>query len=342
MKKVGLYGGSFDPIHNGHIDLAKKVLKKLDLDEIWFIPSYDQPLKSEHIETFTNRVKLLNVAIKHYKKMHVCEIEKNLPAPSYTYNTVSKLKKDYPTYDFVWIIGDDQMATLDKWYKIDKLLEVIDFVVVNRNDVKVDSTFKKIDFKHLASSSEVRSGNFNYLPKAVVEKIYEENMYFHHILKQRLSDKRADHVLRCVSVAKEIGQYYNIDQTDLYKSVVLHDISKEMDKDRETDLMNRYFPQYLDINQKIYHQYTATIIAKEDFAIYDQKILDAIKSHTTGDNISLLAMITYVADKLERGRSYPVEHYIEMCKENIYKGFKVVKTDALKARKLKESISSEQ
>ncbi len=341
MKKVGLFGGSFDPIHNGHIALAKKVLKDLDLDEIWFIPSFDQPLKSDHIETFQNRVKLLKVATKHYKKMLVCEIEKDLPSPSYTYNTISKLQKDYPAFDFVWIIGDDQMATLDKWYKIEKLLDMVEFIVVNRNDVQVDSKFRKIDFKHQASSSAVRAGNFNYLPKAVVEKIYEENMYFHYILKQYLSEKRADHVLRCVSVAKEIGQYYNVDKTDLYKAVILHDISKEMDSDRELDLMKRYFSNYLKFDKKIYHQYTATILAKQDFIINDQKILDAIKSHTTGDNTSLLAMLTYVADKLERGRNYPVEHYIEMCKKNIYKGFKVVKADALKARKLKESISSE-
>ncbi|NLC54601.1 MAG: nicotinate (nicotinamide) nucleotide adenylyltransferase [Erysipelothrix sp.] len=335
MKKIGLFGGSFDPVHSGHIELSKTVLKELSLDEVWLIPAFDQPLKSAHVETFENRVKLLKVATKHLKNLKVCEIEKELSTPSYTYNTVKRLMQTYPNNIFVWIIGDDQIEHLNKWYKIDELLNMVEFIVVNRNEVAVEDRFKHVDFKHNASSSAVRAGNFNMLPKVVVEMIYEHHLYFPHILKEFLSKERAEHTLRCVDVALEIGAYYNVEKTDLYKAVILHDITKELDKETELEIMEKYFPQYLNLNSKVYHQYTAAIVAKKFFRITDDKILAAIKSHTTGDNISLLAMITYVADKLERGRSYEVDHYIEMCKENIYKGFKVVRRDAKKARKLK-------
>lgn len=341
MKKIGLFGGSFDPVHKGHIELAKKVIKNCSLDELWFIPTFNQPLKDGHVESYKNRFKLLEIATKDYKKIKVCDIESKLPSPSYTFNTVTALKALHPEIDFKWIIGDDQMSSLDKWYKIDDLLALVDFIVVNRNNVEVDKKFTKIDFYHPASSSAVRTGNFNFLDKAVIKQIYKDELYFPFILKQRLSEKRAKHVLRCVEVAKEIGAYYNVDQTDLYKAVILHDITKEMDKEKEINIMKKYFKQHLDKHHKIYHQYTATVIAKQDFCINDKKILAAIASHTTGDNKSLLAMLTYVADKLERGRSYEVEHYIELCKENIYRGFEVVKADALKARKIKESINNE-
>lgn len=336
MKNIGLFGGSFDPVHNGHIELAKTVLKNSHLDEIWFIPTFDQPLKDDHVESFINRMKLLEVALKPYRNINICDIEASLPTPSYTYNTVNKLKKLYPKYNLYWIIGDDQIPNLDKWYKIDELLKLIQFIVVNRNEIEVDNKFIHIDFKHPASSSAVRAGNFNYLPKAVIAKIYEEELYFPYILKQYLSEERANHTLRCVDVAKEIGAYYNVNQTDLYKAVVLHDITKELDVDIERDIMTNYYPQHLKANKKLYHQYTAAHVARKDFCVFDEKILNAIESHTTGDDTSLLGMLTYVADKLERGRPYDVEHYINKCKKNLYKGFKIVKEDAEKARKLKE------
>lgn len=336
MKNIGLFGGSFDPVHKGHIELAKTVLKNSDLDEIWFIPTFDQPFKDNHVESFENRKKLLEVALKPYRNIKICDIEESLPTPSYTYNTVSKLQKNYPNYNLFWIIGDDQIPNLDKWYKIEELLKLIQFIVVNRNEIEVDSKFVHIDFKHPASSSAVRAGNFNYLPKVVVEKIYEEEMYFQHILRQNLSEERAAHTLRCVEVAKEIGAYYNVNQTDLFKAVVLHDITKELDPDKELVIMNNNYPHHLKENKKLYHQYTAAFVARRDFCVFDKKILRAIANHSTGDDISLLGMLTYVADKLERGRPYEVEHYIEKCKSNLYKEFKIVKEDAEKARKLKE------
>lgn len=332
MKKVGLFGGSFDPVHKGHIDLGKKVLKDKDLDEIWFIPTFSQPLKDGHVESFKNRKKLLKIATKPYKKFKVVDIESKLPKPSYTYNTVRALKSQYPKYTFKWIIGDDQVEQLDKWYKIDKLLEMLDFIVVNRSNIKKDSRFSYVDFYHKASSSAVRSGNFNFLDTSVKEAIYKDQMYFEHILRNRLSEKRASHSLRCVDVALEISKNYNLKQSDVFKAVVLHDIGKELDKDVELVIMKKYYPKHLDKHPKIFHQYTGAYLAKKDFCVFDKKILAAIASHTTGDNNSLLGMITYVADKLERGRSYEVEHYITLCKKNIYKGFKVVKNDAEVAR----------
>ena len=341
MKKVGLLGGSFDPVHKGHIALAKKALKECKLDKIYFILAYSQPFKQKHVESFENRYKLLEIAVKDFKKLEACDIERSLSQPSYTYNTVMALKNKEPDTKFVWIIGDDSLEDLDKWYKLEKLLKEIDFVVVNRNNLNSSYNFKKIDFQNSASSTKIRQGKFYYLDKNVRNKIFENKMYLKHILFQRLSEKRAKHVLRCIDVALEIGKYYNVNETDLLKATALHDISKELDKKEELKIMKEYFPEHLNLNPKIYHQYTATIIAKRDFCIFDKKILAAIASHTTGDNTSLLAMLTFVADKVERGRSYEVEDYISLCKKNIYQGFKKVKNDAEKARKKKELKISE-
>ncbi len=332
MKKIGLFGGSFDPVHLGHLELAKKVLKTCDLDEIWFIMAYDQPFKEKHFESFENRFKLLKIALRNYPKFKAIDIEKYLDKPSYSYNTVIKLSKLYPNYSFKWIIGDDQIITLDKWYKFEQLNKLIDFIVVNRNNVNVSNDFEYVDFNNDASSTKVRNGEFKYLDYKVREAIFENEYYFSVILYNNLSKKRADHTLRCLEVSKILSKNYNVDKTSLNKAIFLHDITKELDKDIENEIMNKYYNDKLFYHQKVYHQFSASYFAKVKYQIFDNKILNAIKSHTTGDDRSLLGMLVYLSDKLEMGRHYDTSEYIKLCHKNIYKCFKKVYEDANKAR----------
>lgn len=332
MKKIGLFGGSFDPVHIGHLELAKAVLKKCELDEVWFILAYDQPFKDNHFESFENRYKLLKIATRNNSKFKVLDIEAKLPAPSYSYNTVSALLKLYPTYTFKWIIGDDQIEDLTKWYNYQKLVKLIDFIVVNRHNVVVSSDYAYVDFINEASSTAVRNGEFKYLDYKVREAIFEYAYYFETILANNLSEKRKAHTIRCLEISRELSKNYNVKQSDLNKAVLLHDITKELSKELEIEIMERYFNDKLSYHQKVYHQFTASHIAKVKFLINDKRILRAIKYHTTGDDRSLLGMLVYLSDKLELGRPYDTKGYIKLCHQNIYKCFEVVKADAKKAR----------
>lgn len=328
MKKIGLFGGSFDPIHKGHIEVAKSVLRKYKLDKIYFILSYSQPFNKQFTENFLDRAKLVEIAIKDFKKFSLSTIEKDLPTPSYTYNTVKYFQKKYQSSELYFIIGDDQIKDLDKWHQIDKLEAMVEFIVAKRENKEIKHKYKYVDVKLPQSSTLVKEGNFNFLDYNVLQHMFKNNLYLEEVLKNYLSEKRYNHSLRVRDVALEIGQYYNVDLVKLALATTFHDIAKELDDNVQLEIMTKYFKEYLNKHPKVYHQYTSAYIAKKQLNILDQDVLNAIKYHTTGEDKSLLGMLTYVADKVERGRSYPVEHYIKLSKKNIYQAFKVVKSDA--------------
>lgn len=333
MRKIGLFGGSFDPIHTGHLKLAKHALDVLKLDEVWFVVTYDQPLKDNHTESFENRVKLVKMMIKDDERLKVVEIEKDLPQPSYTYNTVVKLKKLYPDDQFVWLLGSDNIKTLDKWYKIDELRELIDFVFYGRDVDDIETVEQVIEFSDPSSSTKIRQGHLEYLDNDVLDYMFEHNLYMEAIVRANLSQKRADHVMRCVEVALEISAHYDVDQRKVYLATILHDYTKELEKSLELEIMQEHYPTMLDYHHKVYHQFTGGHMAKHLFKIDDLEIIAAIENHTSGKDEGILSKIVYLSDKLERGRKYPVEDYIQLSKENLDEAFIQVKNEAEAKRK---------
>ncbi len=114
--KVGIFGGSFDPIHEGHVNLAKYVLDHTDLDEVWLMGSPRNPLKDHGpIATDQQRLEMARLAVEGIPGIRVSDFEFHLPIPSYTYKTLTELKKAYPDTDFRLIIGGDNWADFDRW-----------------------------------------------------------------------------------------------------------------------------------------------------------------------------------------------------------------------------------
>ncbi|SEP91222.1 nicotinate-nucleotide adenylyltransferase [Piscibacillus halophilus] len=132
MKKIGLFGGTFDPPHIGHLKLAKSVLQTLELDEIWFIPTYEPPHKSDAIAKPEQRLDMLNLMLEEEPNFKISTIEYEIKGKSYTYETVKHLRKQYPQTFFYFIIGGDMIEDLPKWYNIEELKRMVQFVGVNR------------------------------------------------------------------------------------------------------------------------------------------------------------------------------------------------------------------
>ncbi|MGP4071451.1 nicotinate-nucleotide adenylyltransferase [Piscibacillus sp. B03] len=132
MKKVGLFGGTFDPPHIGHLKLSQTVLNTLALDEVWFIPTYQPPHKEGAVASPDHRLNMLYNLLADYSELKVSTIEYELKGKSYTYETVKHLCKEYPNTLFYFIIGGDMVEYLPKWYKIEELKRLIQFVGVNR------------------------------------------------------------------------------------------------------------------------------------------------------------------------------------------------------------------
>ncbi|WP_066194232.1 MULTISPECIES: nicotinate-nucleotide adenylyltransferase [Gracilibacillus] len=132
MRRIGLFGGTFDPPHYGHLLMAEQAYQQLELDEVWFIPSFQPPHKAEAKTTALDRLEMTSEAIKGHPAFLVDPIEVEQETVSYTLNTVRALTEMFPDNAFYFIIGGDMVEYLPKWSDIDLLLQLVTFVGVNR------------------------------------------------------------------------------------------------------------------------------------------------------------------------------------------------------------------
>ncbi|MGY4112591.1 nicotinate-nucleotide adenylyltransferase [Aeribacillus composti] len=187
LGKIGIFGGTFDPPHNGHLLMANEVLHSLNLDKIWFMPNNIPPHKQKEPVTETHhRVNMLKRAIEGNPFFQVQLIELEREGPSFTYDTVKILKERYPNEEFYFIIGSDMIENLPHWHRIEELMDMVQFVGVKRNGYSNESTFfvKEVEVPQFdVSSTMIRERLKNgqavdyLLPKKVIQYIGENRLY---------------------------------------------------------------------------------------------------------------------------------------------------------------------
>lgn len=132
MEKIGILGGTFDPLHIGHLIIAEEARLALDLTEVWFIPSYEQPHKTTARTSSFDRFKMVQCAIESNSNFTINDIELERQGPSYTIDTMRQLTEQHPDKKFYFIIGADMVEYLPYWKEIDELVHLVNFVGVNR------------------------------------------------------------------------------------------------------------------------------------------------------------------------------------------------------------------
>ena len=138
-KKTGIFGGSFNPIHVGHIALARQLLKCAGLHEVWFVVSPQNPWKSEQeLLDDERRLDMVRIALREEENLLASDYEFHLQRPSYTLNTLRHLSEDYPDREFVLLIGGDNWAQFDKWYGYQEILSNYSIVVYPRRGEHVE------------------------------------------------------------------------------------------------------------------------------------------------------------------------------------------------------------
>jgi nicotinate-nucleotide adenylyltransferase len=187
MRKIGILGGTFDPPHHGHLLIANEVLKALDLDEVWFMPNQEPPHKhkSEFI-TNAERLEMLKLAIEGNQQFRVTTIELERQGPSFTVETMKIIRETYKDDQFYFIIGADMIEYLPKWHKINELVELVQFVGVERPEYSHDTSFPVIyvDVPAMEVSSSIirerlkKGKTVRYLlPDSVIHFIEENHLY---------------------------------------------------------------------------------------------------------------------------------------------------------------------
>jgi len=130
--KVGVFGGTFNPIHYGHLRAAEEVREKLAFDKILFIPSGSPPLKAEEIADPIHRYKMARLAIVSNRLFELSDIECKLKGKSYTVNTIEELKKSHPGTEFSFILGIDAFLDIVNWWHPERLITLVNFVIISR------------------------------------------------------------------------------------------------------------------------------------------------------------------------------------------------------------------
>jgi len=139
--KIGLYFGSFNPLHIGHLIIANHVLNETDLNKIWFVVSPQNPFKSNNtLLNETHRLQLVRLAVEQDNRIKVSDVEFSMPRPSYTIDTLTYLKEKKPDDSFSIIMGSDSFQNLNKWKNYKMITEAHTIYVYKRNGFEINNT----------------------------------------------------------------------------------------------------------------------------------------------------------------------------------------------------------
>ncbi len=187
---IGLYFGSFNPIHIGHLAIANYFVEYANLNELWFVVSPQNPLKKKSsLLPDYQRLELVNHAINDYHKFKASNIEFNLPQPSYTTNTLAHIDEKYPNREFALIIGEDNLSSFHKWRNYEHILNNKKILVYPRPNCKkttfhnhpnvqlLDAPLMEISSSFIRNAIKQRKDIRFFMPEKVWEYIDEMNFY---------------------------------------------------------------------------------------------------------------------------------------------------------------------
>ncbi len=155
--RVAVFGGSFDPIHNGHKSIIKEALKVLDIDKLFVIPTYLNPFKTHFFLSENERLQIVKKKLKDINKIEIVEYEIEQKRAVPTIETIKYLKNKYQIKDKIFlIIGADNLKDLHKWKDYDKLKQLVEFVVAKRDNIPIPKGYKILDIDEKISSTRIR------------------------------------------------------------------------------------------------------------------------------------------------------------------------------------------
>jgi len=185
MIKTGIFGGSFNPIHNGHISLTMQLKKLAGLDEVWLMVSPQNPLKQQaDLLCDAQRLEMARIATEGVEGITVSDYEMALPRPSYTWNTLQHLRNDYPDRELVLLIGGDNWAHFDRWYRHEDIAREYRIVVYPRagadsTEATPASGLELLPYSSTEIRARIKAGEpvSGMVPPAVEEYIKQHKLY---------------------------------------------------------------------------------------------------------------------------------------------------------------------
>ena len=325
-----IFGGGFDPIHLGHINMALQAQKTYP-GEVIFVPAKVAVWKNDSIGA-EHKLAMLSLAIKDYAGFSVDTFELEQKEQPRSYETVNYFKKKYPHDHLYFLIGQDQVNAFDQWIHPEIIAQKCQIIYYKRpkcaiNTANVDK-YQMVAVEGPSidvSSSDVRELKSAYVPEEVLTYIEENSLYYINRIKPLIKESRFLHSVSVAHVAYRLAKRHQLDFSKAYIAGILHDIAKYFDKDESLRLMKEYYPEFVNIGAYAYHQFLGEMVAKNSFGILDTDILLAIKYHTTGrKEMGWLEKLIYVSDKIEPTRQYDSSDLIKAMENDFNSGFLTV------------------
>ena len=343
MARIGIYGGTFNPPHIGHMLAAKQAVQVLRLDKLLLIPDRIAPHKQlpEGSATPEQRLEMLRIAAADIPCAQVSDIELRREGTSYTYLTVLELRQQYPDAELVLIMGTDMFLSFDNWKNPDIITANASLAVLYRGEKGETGAIeaKKAEMEsrgvtvHLIknevtaiSSTQLRRLTAfrcaePFLPAGIGAYIQENGLYstaadyrslpmeeLEKVVISLLKPNRVAHVLGCRDTAVAMARHWGADVTDAARAGILHDITKALDGPLQLTLCDEYATMLNEFSRKYpktLHALTGSLVADRIFG-ENEAVVAAIRHHTTGKaDMSLLEKIIYVADYMEPNRTLP-------------------------------------
>ncbi|MGL5295642.1 MAG: nicotinate-nucleotide adenylyltransferase [Culicoidibacterales bacterium] len=337
--KIGILGGTFDPIHTTHVSMAKHAKQQLNLDQVWFIPVNVPPHKyREQLTSSEHRLAMLRLALADEPTFLIQDLELQRKTVSYTYETIQQLRDQYPNTEFYFLIGADNVEGLSRWKELEYLLSEVHFVAFKRTGHTIESKYPIIllDWEEqvMSSTAARQLGGYQYLDERVVRYMLEYRLYgltaIHMLVAKNMPYKRFIHTMGVVETAITLARQHGLNELQCHAAALLHDYAKAMPKYQLQVMMEQYFPNEPFIPQ-VAHAFVGSHIIQTELLVTDTVVIDAVKYHTTGHpNMDEIAMCIFVADYIEPNRNFAgVEQARELAKTDIKLAayYAVVKTN---------------
>ena len=328
-----IFGGTFDPVHNGHLRIAQKAAEKFSA-KIIFVPN-KAPRWKEPLIDIKHRKAMLEIALKKADfdyEISTYEINKEDDI-NYSIDTIKYFKNKYPNDNLYFLIGADQVNQFEKWKDAVEIAKLATIIYSSRPGFRLNedniNKFKMVSLDFMesgdVSSTDIRELKSLDLDEDVLRYIEDNNLYFIEKISKYVTKARLLHSIQVARLAFKIAKVNKLENPERYYiAAILHDVGKTSKCDNldAFKFMEKNYPDYIDLPKFAYHQFIGEYIAKNDFNIKDEEILDAIKFHCTGNsNMKKIGMVVYASDKIEPTRQFDSTWLINSCLKNWYQGF---------------------
>ncbi len=323
--KILVFGGSFDPVHKGHVALFKRAMEEVSPDVAHIVPAYHSPFKAKSPTPFRLRMKMLKEAFKNAGDNIVFDdYELKQGGMTYSYQLVKYLKERYANAEIYLLVGTDCLNDLHNWKNPNYIFQNATVIAGKRKGYNENpAAFKHIflpGFFPKLSSSRVRAhiwacGDIpNTVPAAIEDTIRKNKLYglnVHDWLKAHLKPNRYLHSKNVAEMAAAFSDIYEVNVEDAVKAGILHDAGKGFNGNeliafcKEHRLKVPYFEDICKCEPALLHSYASAWIARHLFDVRNKEILQAITEHTLGSlHMSTLSKILFVADISSKDRKY--------------------------------------